>query len=180
MSDSAPITWFTEDPTPILVVGGIALVILLVMLLKTGQGLYLIIMAGIAAFMGLAVLIDKLVVTDRERIEQVVYDAAQAAEQNRFDAVIACISPTATAVQQEARRWIGPRTKFNLVSITGMRVDLDHGRNPPTATAVFHVIASGQAGDRTMVYGGGYNGVITAQFRKEGDRWMVIAYDHDP
>ncbi len=137
-------------------------------------------MAGVAAFMGLAVLIDKLVVTDRERIEQVIYDAAEAAEQNRFDAVIACISPSATAVQLEAKRWIGPRTKFNLVSITSMRVELTRADKPPTATAVFHVIAQGQAGDRSIVYGGGYNGVITAQFRKEGERWMVTEYDHNP
>ncbi len=95
MSDSAPITWFTEDPTPILIVGGLTLAVLLVMVLKTGQGLYLFIMAGVAAFMGLAVLIDKLVVTDREMVEKVIYDAAAAAEQNKLEQVASYISPSA-------------------------------------------------------------------------------------
>ena len=46
--------------------------------MKTGRGLVLVAMAAVAAFMGLAVLVDALVVTDRERVENVIYEAAAA------------------------------------------------------------------------------------------------------
>ena len=57
--------------------------------------------------MGLTVLIDHLVVTDREQVQNVIYDAARQAEKNNLEAVIECISPSATKVRDEARRWIG-------------------------------------------------------------------------
>jgi hypothetical protein len=177
--DSAPITWFTEDPTPILIAGGITLIVLLVFLLKTGRGAILYAMAGVALFMGLAVLIDKLVVTDRERIANVIYDAGAAAKRNDLSAVVAFISPSVPAVQQDARRWIG-QAKLDEVTITNMRIDLDRSTNPPTATAVFRGFAQGQLRDRSAVYAGTYFGLITAHFRREGDRWVVTDYDHDP
>ena len=61
-----------------------------------------------------------------------------------------------------------------------MRVDLDRTTTPPTATAIFKGIAQGQLRDRNAVYGGTYIGLITAHFRKEGDRWLVTDYDHEP
>ncbi len=179
MSDSAPITWFTEDPTTILVVGGIALIVLLGFLLKTGRGAVLYAMAGVALFMGLAVLIDKLVVTDRERIENVIYDAADAAKRNDLNAVVAFISPSVPAVQQEARHWVG-QAKLDEVTITNMRVDLDRSTSPPIATAVFRGFAQGQLRDRNAIYAGTYFGLITAHFRLEGGKWLVIDFRHEP
>src|SRR5262245_66549345 len=90
-------TWLTEDPTPILIAGGIALIVLLVALLKTGRGVVLMAMVGVALLMGLALLIDKLVVTDRESAADVIYQAAAAAEENKPEVVLSFISPSAPA-----------------------------------------------------------------------------------
>ncbi len=107
MLDSPPITWFTENPTPILVAGGMMIVLLLVFFLKSGRMVLFWPMGAVLAFMGLTVLVDHLVVTDRERVQNVIYEAAAQAEKNNLQAVIDCISPSATKVRDEARRWIG-------------------------------------------------------------------------
>jgi len=179
MFDSAPFTWFTENPLPILIGGGVVLLVLLVLLLKSGRGVILTAMLGVAIVMGLAVLIDRLVVTDRERVAKLVYEAAAAAQRNEIEPIIANILPSATAIRAEARRWIG-QVKLSDVTITNMRVDLDRAARPPAATAVFRVIAKGEVRDRTAVYPGDYFGVITAHFVRQDDRWMLSDYQHDP
>ncbi len=93
MTDSAPIIWFTENPTPILVGGGLALLVLAGFFLKSGRAAILIAMALVAAVMGLAVLTDRLIVTDREQVANTIYDAAAAAERNELNAVMDIISP---------------------------------------------------------------------------------------
>jgi hypothetical protein len=103
MFDSAPFTWFTENPLPILIGGGVVLLVLLVLLLKTGRGVILTAMLGVAVVMGLAVLIDRLVVTDRERIANVIYQGAAAAQRNDLDAIVDLISPSASDVRAASR-----------------------------------------------------------------------------
>src|SRR5215813_10738404 len=107
MSDSAPIIWFTEDPTPILVGGGLILLVLGGFFLKSGRGIILLAMALVALTMGLAVLIDRLVVTDREAVANTIYDAAAMAERNDLNGVMEIISSDAPEVRAEARHWIG-------------------------------------------------------------------------
>jgi hypothetical protein len=112
VSDSAPITWFTEDPTPIIVGGILCLFVLGMFFLKSGRGIILVGMACVAQIMGLAVLIDHLVVTDREQVANVIYQAAAAAERNDLEAVTAFISPSATEVKAEARHWISRESRI--------------------------------------------------------------------
>jgi hypothetical protein len=179
MSDSAPVTWFIEDPTTLLIAGGIAILVLVGFFFKTGRGVLLLALAGVAAIMLLAVLIDSLVVTDREAIANIIYQSAVAAEENRLSDLKAYISPIADAVRREADHWIG-RVKLETVYITAMRVDLNRQANPPAAQAVFRVLARGTMSDRTMTVGGGYSGLVTVDFEKQGDRWWVTGVQHEP
>jgi hypothetical protein len=179
MSDSAPVTWFTEDPTTLLIAGGITLVVLLGFFFKTGRGVLLLAMAGVAGLMLLAVVIDRIIVTDREAVENIIYKCAALAEENRLNELKEFISPTATAVRREADQWIG-RAKLEAVYITAMRVDLNRQANPPAAQAVLHVIARGSLNDRNMPVAGGYNGTVTVDFEKQGDRWWVNGVQHEP
>jgi hypothetical protein len=175
MLDSAPITWFTEDPTPIFILGGIALAVLFVFLMKTGRGLVLVAMAGVAAIMGLAVLIDALVVTDRERVEEVIYHAAAAAERNDLDGVAAFVSPSAPQIKTEIRRWIG-QLAIESVSIGGLDVTIDRTTSPQTATAKFWYVGQGKWRRGDTVHDR-IPGKLKVNFRKEGDRWLVTDYE---
>ena len=165
MSDSAPITWFTENPTPIFTIGGIALIILLVLFLKSGRAVILMAMAGVVLFMALAVLIDRLVVTDREQVANVIYRGAVDAQRNDLNAIMAIISPSAAQVRDEARHWIG-QAKLEDVSISAMDVQLNRTANPPTATADFRVYARGQILDRGTPYPANYLGHLTVHFQR--------------
>jgi hypothetical protein len=178
MSDSAPITWFTEDPLPIFIAGGIMLLVLAVLFLKHGRVSILLGMAGVAVVMGLAALIDHLVVTDREQVANVIYDAAAAAERNDLDTCVACISPNAADVKAEARHWIG-RVKFESVSISAMEVTLDRNARPMTATAAFRAYATGQYTDRGSPYPFRYPAHIEVKLQKDDNHWMVIDLRHD-
>lgn len=178
MSDSAPIIWFTEDPTPVLVGGGLILLVLGGFFLKSGRAYVLALMAGVAVVMGAAFLIDRLVVTDRESVANVIYDAAAAAERNDLDAVAAFIAPTAAEVKAEARRWIG-RAKVESVSISAMEVTLDRAAKPMTATAEFRVFATGQLIDKNMPYPVKYLGRLEVKFVQAGKRWLMTEYARD-
>jgi hypothetical protein len=179
MSDSAPVTWFTEDPTTLFIAGGVAILVLLGFFFKSGRGVLLLAIGGVVLLMLLAVLIDALVVTDREAVEGIIYKCAAAAEANQLNEIKAFIAPQANAVRAEADRWIG-RVKFEWVSITALRVDLNRTANPPTAQAVFRVLARGTMSDRTMSYGGAASSLVTVDFIKQGDRWWVTGVAHEP
>jgi hypothetical protein len=178
MSDSAPITWFTEDPTMILVIGGLILLVLGGFFLKSGRVAILLAMAGVALVMGAAVVIDRLVVTDREAVANTIYDAAALAEKNDFKTLFGFISPSAPEVKAEAQRWIGG-TKLKSVSISAMEVTVNHAAKPMTGTAEFRVFATGERSEKTVSYEGNYLTRLHVDLRKEGDRWMVTGYERD-
>ena len=178
MSDSAPIIWFAEDPTPILVGGGLALLVLAGFFLKTGRGLVLLAMGVVAAVMALAVLVDWLVVTDREAVANTIYQAAAVAERNDLAAVTDFISPNAPQVKAEARHWIG-QAKMDSVSISAMEVTMDRKAKPMTATAEFRVYATGQLTDRNMPYPFTYLSRLLVRLQQSGNRWLVMEYERD-
>lgn len=178
MWDSAPIIWFTEDPTPILVCGGLVLLVLGGLFLKSGRAGVLIAAALVAVVMGAAVLIDRFVVTDREQVANTIYGAAAAAERNDLNAVADFISPTAPEVKAEARRWIG-QAKIESVSISAMEVTLDRAAKPMTATAEFRVFATGQLTDRSMPYPFKYLSRLEVKLMQSGKQWLVTAYERD-
>ena len=177
MLDSPPVNWFTENPTPVLLAGGAILIFLVLRFFKTGEFKLFLWMAGVGAFMGLAVLTDHLIVTDREQVENVIYKAGADAEHNNLEAVIDIIAPEATLVRTDARQWIG-QVHLNLVNIGGLDVQLDKTANPPTARARFWVRADGEAHTANAIYHN-YMGHLIVDLRKVGDRWLVTAYQHD-
>lgn len=177
MFDSPPITWFTENPTPLLVTGGMMLMLLLVFFLKSGRFVLFWPMGAVAVFMGITVLVDRLVVTDRERVQNAIYDAAAAGEKNNLEGVLAIISPSAARVREEARRWIG-QAKLEEVTIGNLQVTLDRTKQPQTAVAEFWVRAQGEARTGTTIYHN-YVGRLRVEFQQEGERWLVTDYQRE-
>jgi hypothetical protein len=177
MLDSPPITWFTENPTPVLFACGAVAMVLLLRFFKTGHVRSLLPILGVAAFAGAAVLVDYLVVTDREQVQNVIYGAAADAERNDLDAVMKFISPGASTVREDLKRWVG-KTKLSLVKIAQLDVHVDIEANPPTATARFWVRAEGEAHNETAIYHN-YVGRLIVDFRREGEKWLVVRYQRE-
>ncbi|MEK6247426.1 MAG: hypothetical protein N2C12_04555, partial [Planctomycetales bacterium] len=65
-------SWLIEDPTVVVVVGILLIGILAVVLVKTGRAVMLLPMIIVLAIMGTCLLTDYMVVTERERIEEVI------------------------------------------------------------------------------------------------------------
>jgi hypothetical protein len=110
-------------------------------------------------------------------VQNAIYEAAADAEKNNIEAVLSFISPTATTVRDEVRRWIG-QTKLSLVNIASLEVHIDKEANPPTATARFWVRAEGEVHSQTAIYHN-YIGRLIVDFRKEGNRWLVTGYQRE-
>ncbi|MCC7086812.1 MAG: hypothetical protein IT427_17580 [Pirellulales bacterium] len=172
--------WLTDDPFPIYAACGITLVVLLVLLLKTGRGVILVAMVGVLFCIIAASVIDRIVVTDRERVEQTLFEAAALAEQNRLDDLLNYISPSVLPLRLEARRWIGQASKIESVSVSAIDVTVDREKTPPTARAEFRVFVQGLARDRSNSFPFKYLQRIGVDFRLEGDRWMVVDYQRGP
>jgi hypothetical protein len=163
------LTWLSEDPWPLVTVLGIAAAGCLIGLKVTQQGKYLIgaVIAALLAFTALGV--ERLWVTDNERVEQVVYDLGNAVARSDADAALDLMTPEVTLTQagitiggRQARavqRFL-PKTdpaalnparaiiraslenaKFDFVSIT--RLNAHAGARTRMGRAEFRAFASG-------------------------------------
>ncbi|QDV39009.1 hypothetical protein [Tautonia plasticadhaerens] len=108
-------TWLSEDPWTLVGACGVLALASLVLLRITQQGKYLAWAGGAAAAAALVLLVELLWVTDRERIERVIYDMADAVEHGEFPRVESHLAP-------EFERESGAFSKF---AIRGAVMGLD-------------------------------------------------------
>jgi hypothetical protein len=158
-------TYLSEDPTPL--VGGLVLIAggFLLALKITQQGKYAI-RAGIA--IGLAVLvmiIERVWVTDKERIEGVIYSLQQAVLHANADAVLAYMAPTAQLVQgnvalsEDATRALIrsslDRAQLDFVRVSDLQISV--GYQSRHGKAEFRVFARGNLHTHGLTVDGGTN-----------------------
>ena len=170
MSDS--FTWLTEDPTPILIVGGIALAAIIAAVYFTGRAVFLLGAAVILPVLGAVLLVDFMVVTDRERVGDVISAGAAAVEANRLDDLLKLVSPQAKQLQDLAR------STLKMVAFTSVRVT-------STPKIVINPVTSPKSAEATFMAVAEVKGNITnnaeikvprrvrVTFEWQNDRWMV-------
>lgn len=164
-----------EDPTPIIVFGILAEAILAVILVQTRRGVLLWPIAGVLAAVAIGVIVERLVVTERERVEATIYACARALEQNDARGVAACLSRSATDILRRAVYYID-RLEFGGVSLRGMEIEINDLTSPPTAEATFHV--SVQYSDRRGEWGWGpYVADCVVGLVLEDGQWKVRSYE---
>jgi hypothetical protein len=168
--------WLTENPMPVYVIGGIALVVLVVLMLKTGRGMVLAAMAGVVLCMVAAYMIDSFVVTDREQVEKTLFQAAAVAEQNRLEELLDFISPSVPEIRAQAKSWISQASRIDDVGVSAIEITVDADKQPVTARAEFRVYARGEARERNNPFPFQYMTRMRVDFQREGDRWRVIDY----
>ena len=86
-------SWFTEDSTPVLVLGVVTVAILLLALVKTSRLGLLYAIFGVALVVAAIVWIEKHTDTDTKRIRRVLDAACTAVEKNDVPGVLALIAP---------------------------------------------------------------------------------------
>jgi hypothetical protein len=128
-------TWLVEDPAPILVAVVLIEAVLAIALVKTGRGVLLWAIAGVALLGTCLLALEWFVVTDKETVEDTLTKAARALEANDPLAVSACIDPQSLMRQEVAQEM----TRLTISKASWNRLDVKFNRytNPPTAVADF-------------------------------------------
>ena len=115
--------------------------------------------------------------TDREKIESLVYEIAQAVENNDSDTAVSIIGDpqTKARARMELQRW-----NFELARVNRLRsIDVIEGTYPPEADVDLSVKVdvsqrSGSLRDVRVLRR------LILKFQKSGDDWVVVDYRHMP
>jgi hypothetical protein len=166
-------SWLFEDSSFALVATAIFAIGLFIAFLKTGRGLYLVWLGGVGLIALSLILVERYVVTDRERIEETLYGAAEALEADDVEAVLDNLSPTAETLRSEVRRRM-QSFKIEEATVADLRIEFSPLELPPRAMARFMGVLKFEPSeapyDRLLRR-------VTVKLVKEGDRWLVESYD---
>jgi hypothetical protein len=159
-------------------VAGAAFIVAVALLfawLKTGRkalliGVAVVAVAGVGTLAAAA-----LIVTDKERVENEIYDVAKDVERNDLDAVIDHIHADAQTIIQDAKNRL-PSYNFDGVLVRFRRVEIDETQSPRTAKAHFIVDVSGTHKSSSSPIPNGAKGYFEVELVEEGDRWLIRGY----
>ncbi|MCX7428608.1 MAG: hypothetical protein NTW96_23655 [Planctomycetia bacterium] len=171
-------TYLLESPMPVLFCGLVVEAILATVFFNNRRVVFLLPMIGVALLMLLGVVIERIVVTPREAVEATIDNLADALEANDVQRALGCISPTATHTRSRAE-WGLDRFRVSKTRIANLKITINELTSPPTATAAFQgfiTIASDRKGD---IPPGTYGVAFTAEFEKQGDRWLIAEHTED-
>lgn len=130
-------TWLMENPAAIVAAGVLAELALAIALIRSGRGLFLLLMLGTGVIAAALLGIERLVVTDREAVRDALDQTAAALVTNNPDNVLAFVDPGAKDVRQRVKSVL-PQFVFEEAHIAGeVTMTIHPGTNPPSATAEF-------------------------------------------
>lgn len=162
---------FLSSPWPIVAIAGTVEAVLAIALCFTGRGRYLIAMGAVAAAALVGVAIERLIETDREKIERLLETARGALEANDKAKLLATIAPSAkgirTAIDSAMR--LG---KFSETNIHNVVVEVNRTVSPPTAVAKFVAVAS-YAERQGVVAVSGYPMDVVATLKETPEGWLI-------
>jgi hypothetical protein len=162
---------FVESPWPFLLIGMAAEAVLAILLAQTGRGKFLWAMIGVGALTLVGLAVERLVVTDREAVENTLDAAVAAVAANDLPKVLSFTAPTAQKSRAEAQ-WILGRFQVDMARISGLEITLNRLTSPPTARAKFLAIGHGRDRTGQMPYNAFRQHVVVV-LQLDGDRWLV-------
>lgn len=165
-------TWLFENPIPLMVMGGVIGIILLGLVYQTGQPRWLYIFGGFVLFWGGLLVLEKLIVTPREKLLLTIEDGAAAVRANDWNRVLTFVAPSA---QKTAQKLQSNARQYMIKELSIIRRDLhfDHDSRPTACDATLLLqIDEGKSHYRGLAK-------VTLHFvwfEKEG-RWLVDNYE---
>lgn len=171
-------SWLFEDPTTLIVAGLLIEVLLGIGLVKSGRGALVLPMIGVLVLVGLGVLVERLVVTDREQVEAALDGVCGALMANDVEGVLSHIDPQAAGVRSNVQS-IVPRARITDARLYDLVIRVNRHTNPPSAQADF----MGRVRGNFRSEGGDADVPVlrrlTVDFHQEGQRWLITDYqDH--
>ena len=173
--------WLYEQPLAIVVIGVLVLIALGVAWSATGRRelLQALVVALVLLIVGL--IVERVVVTDREAIETTLLQIARDVESNSLRAVTSHVYSGAPELKQKAAGEL-PRYRFTECRVTKIhKVEVDPKAQPRSANVEFNINASGSFKD------GGFElseariprWIRLNMVREKDGRWTVQNYEHD-
>ena len=162
-----------EDPTAVLIVSGLVIVGLLISFFQTGRGLYLLWIGAVLLVTLLFLLVERYVVTDRERVEDTLFGAAEALKANDLEGTLSYLSPGAIQLQGEVRGQMR-MTEFQDAEISDLAIEFSPEEDPPLATANF--LGRIDFKDAKIPLERVVRRV-TVRLVREGDRWLINSFE---
>jgi hypothetical protein len=162
---------FTEDPTFVIICGTIISLALLIALIKTGRVLFIAwLVLAVVITVGL-VFLERAIVTDREKIEIVLAEGADALSKNNIPRAVSLVSPSqakiVASIQNQTKR-----IKFSECFIITQNIELEKLNPPSHGTAVI-------TGKISVEGAFPYSGPIKVKlnFVREGEKWLIEDYE---
>ncbi len=161
-----------------LLVGGIGLAVVAATVfgfVQTGSRTVLYTALGLLLLTILLVTVSMRVETEREQLTNLIHQTASELENNNHSAILSRIHPQANSTVLRATSEL-PRYEFTVANVTRIHeLDIRSKAQPPTATVKMNVVVEGTFDG----FSGRVPRYVEVMFEKQGDRWLVIDYNHD-
>ncbi|WP_254513612.1 hypothetical protein [Anatilimnocola floriformis] len=147
--------------------------------ISTGRKEALYATAGFVIFFIGLIIAERLMISDREAIQEALVKIARNLKANHRDAVYASIHPKATALDEQARAEL-PNYTFEDCRITQIiETKVDSAAKPKTAVTEFYVAAKGSFNYQGQPYTGAPRRIIRLTLEQDTDgKWKIINYTH--
>lgn len=165
---------FTENPLAVIVMGGVAATAALVFFLARRTGGSLVALASILAVTGLLIVAERVIVTEREEVEQSVAEMFEAIEANDVQRVLASVDPNSN-LPKDVQALMPLIHVEKCRTLSRLDVDLHMDQPPPSAVSTSRVALTGtHASSGTPV--GYVNQRVDITWIKPAGRWVVTGY----
>ena len=115
---------------------------------------------------------ERLVVTDRERVQETLYAAAQAVENNQPEALERLIDSGATDVRQTCRNALDRFTFRTAKIASNLHIELRLDQQPATAESRFTGVARLEGKRQQLVHDQVVR-KVEVQLVQRGDQWLI-------
>lgn len=160
-----------ENPIPIYAVSAVALTVGVLLFFNRRDLPSLVAMVTIMLFAISIIVLERLVVTDREQVGSNIESMMLAIEQNDVQGVLALVDPAAAEVRSDIETML-PMVQIRDTGVTSLQVDAVGQGDPPATTASFR----GKVDLQFKEFRYMYFDRVELDWVKRGERWLLQGY----
>jgi hypothetical protein len=167
-------SFFFESPWALLFVGIAVEAVLATILAQTGRGKYLIAMIVFGLVMLACLVVERMVVTDREAITNTLDVAVTAVRKNNLDGLLDCIAKSAKEPQDKSRMLMSV-VEVEEAHISDLDIKVNRLMSPPNAEVQFLAVGKGKDRAGQFPYQG-FAQRVSVQLQWQSNRWLITSY----
>jgi hypothetical protein len=173
--------WLFDTPIYIVLIAIVLGVLCGVAWTSTGRKELLYALGAVVALTVIMLIVERVVVTDREAIQQKLAEIARDVEANDLTRVVVHIAKGNPSIVQKVQNEM-PGYDFTECRVTKIHnTDVDTSAQPRSAIVEFNVRFDGKFGQGGFeVRGPGVRWIQLQMVREEDGQWRVLDYKHGP